>query len=209
MRGRIVALLAERFGAELRASRNSTGCVLLRMTLTNAATGSVPDHSVVLSVAAALVLAGSAGAQNPTLFATVGPGFSIRVVDGAGNRVTRVPPGTYTVGVKDLGDGAQLPPVRAGRIRHDDDRRGHGRRDVDGDLPGGHLPLPVRPALHPDEGRHHGRARRAASRGRSADYDDHEHPAAAPARNAVRLVRKLVGSVGPGATIGLAVKGGR
>jgi hypothetical protein len=55
-----------------------------------------------ITVVAALALAGSAGAQNPTLFGTVGPGFSIRVVDGAGNRVTRIPPGTYTVQVNDL-----------------------------------------------------------------------------------------------------------
>jgi len=52
--------------------------------------------------AVALALAGSASAQgNPTLFATVGPGFSIRVADGAGNRITRLPPGRYTVVVKD------------------------------------------------------------------------------------------------------------
>jgi Copper binding proteins, plastocyanin/azurin family len=57
---------------------------------------------VVVSVFAALVLAGSASADNPTLFATVGPGFSIRVADGAGNRITSIPPGTYTVVVKDL-----------------------------------------------------------------------------------------------------------
>jgi len=57
---------------------------------------------LLITVAAALTLAGSAGAQNPTLFGTVGPGFSIRVVDGAGNRVTRIPPGTYTVQVNDL-----------------------------------------------------------------------------------------------------------
>ena len=57
---------------------------------------------LLMGVSAALVLAGSASAQNPTLFATVGPGFSIRVADGAGNRVTSIPPGTYTVRVSDL-----------------------------------------------------------------------------------------------------------
>ena len=57
---------------------------------------------LLITIVAALALAGSAGAQNPTLFGTVGPGFSIRVVDGAGNRVTRIPPGTYTVQVNDL-----------------------------------------------------------------------------------------------------------
>lgn len=57
---------------------------------------------LLITLVAALTLAGSAGAENPTLFGTVGPGFSIRVVDGAGNRVTRIPPGTYTVRVDDL-----------------------------------------------------------------------------------------------------------
>ena len=57
---------------------------------------------LLITIVAALALAGSAGAQNPTLFGTVGPGFSIQVADGAGNRVTRIPPGTYTVQVNDL-----------------------------------------------------------------------------------------------------------
>ena len=57
---------------------------------------------LLITIVAALALAGSAGAQNPTLIATVGPGFSIGVADGAGNRVTRIPPGTYTVQVNDL-----------------------------------------------------------------------------------------------------------
>jgi Copper binding proteins, plastocyanin/azurin family len=57
---------------------------------------------LLMGVSAALVLAGSASGQNPTLFATVGPGFSIRVTDGADNRITRIPPGTYTVKVSDL-----------------------------------------------------------------------------------------------------------
>jgi hypothetical protein len=56
---------------------------------------------LLITVVAALSLAGSASGQNPTLFATVGPGFSIRVADGAGNRITRLPPGTYTVVVAD------------------------------------------------------------------------------------------------------------
>jgi Copper binding proteins, plastocyanin/azurin family len=53
-------------------------------------------------VFAALALAGGAAADNPTLFGTVGPGFSIRVADGAGSSITRIPPGTYTVKVSDL-----------------------------------------------------------------------------------------------------------
>jgi copper binding plastocyanin/azurin family protein len=56
---------------------------------------------LLVAVVAALSLAGSASAQNPTLFGTVGPGFSIRVADGAGNRITQIPPGTYTVVVSD------------------------------------------------------------------------------------------------------------
>jgi len=57
---------------------------------------------LLIALVAGFSLAGSASAQNPTLFATVGPGFSIRVADGAGNRITRIPPGTYTVNVNDL-----------------------------------------------------------------------------------------------------------
>ena len=56
---------------------------------------------VLIGVFAALALAGGAGAQSPTLFGTVGPGFSIRVADADGNRITRLPPGTYTLVVKD------------------------------------------------------------------------------------------------------------
>ena len=40
---------------------------------------------LLITIVAALALAGSAGAQNPTLFGTVGPGFSIQIADGAGN----------------------------------------------------------------------------------------------------------------------------
>jgi plastocyanin len=57
---------------------------------------------LLIGVFAALAVAGSASAQNPTLVATVGPGFSIQVADSAGNRITRIPPGTYTVNVSDL-----------------------------------------------------------------------------------------------------------
>jgi hypothetical protein len=55
-----------------------------------------------LTIFAALALAGSASADNPTLFGTVGPGFSITVKDGAGNRITSMPPGTYSIVVSDL-----------------------------------------------------------------------------------------------------------
>jgi hypothetical protein len=53
----------------------------------------------------ALALAGNASAgkaDNPTITGIVGPGFSIRFVDDAGNRLTQIPPGTYTVVIKDM-----------------------------------------------------------------------------------------------------------
>ena len=57
-----------------------------------------------LAAAAALVFAlpgGARPAQN-VLTATVGPGFSISLVDESGNLVTHLDPGTYTITVKDL-----------------------------------------------------------------------------------------------------------
>ena len=75
------------------------------------------------------------------------PGLLDPLVDGAGNRVTRSRPGTYTIEVKDIATRAQLPPDRARRaFDMIDDRRGDGTRHLDGHLPGGTLPLPVRPA---------------------------------------------------------------
>ena len=58
---------------------------------------------LLLSVFAALGLAGGAAAQNPMLFATVGPGFSIKLApDPSGGRILQIPPGTYTIKVSDL-----------------------------------------------------------------------------------------------------------
>lgn len=57
-----------------------------------------------LVAAAALVFAlpgGARPAQN-ALTGTVGPGFSISLVDESGNLVTHLDPGTYTITVKDL-----------------------------------------------------------------------------------------------------------
>lgn len=51
--------------------------------------------------AAVLALAPGAGAQSPTLFATVGPGFTINLADASGNKVTHLDPGTYTIQVDD------------------------------------------------------------------------------------------------------------
>jgi plastocyanin len=59
-----------------------------------------------LAAAAALVFAlpgGARPAQN-TLTGTVGPGFSISLVDASGNLVTHLDPGTYTITVKDQAD---------------------------------------------------------------------------------------------------------
>jgi hypothetical protein len=59
---------------------------------------------VAASVVTLLVLAGGAGAQSPTLFGTVGPGFSIRLADASGNPVTNLDPGTYTIQIDDKAD---------------------------------------------------------------------------------------------------------
>jgi plastocyanin len=60
--------------------------------------------ALVVTAAALAAPGGRAGYENPKLFATVGPGASIVVRDGAGNRVTQVAPGTYDVVVNDLAD---------------------------------------------------------------------------------------------------------
>ena len=53
---------------------------------------------------AVLVLAGGAGAQSPTLFGTVGPGFTIKLSDASGNPVQSLDPGTYTIQIEDKAD---------------------------------------------------------------------------------------------------------
>src|SRR5581483_5077723 len=55
------------------------------------------------ALAAAVVVAG-AGAQSPTLFGTVGPGFQIKLTDASGNAVKHLDPGTYTIQVDDKAD---------------------------------------------------------------------------------------------------------
>lgn len=63
--------------------------------------------AVTLLALAALLGAtrGQAGqAQNPKLFGSVGPGFSITLRDAQGNSVTSVDPGTYDIEVRDLAD---------------------------------------------------------------------------------------------------------
>jgi hypothetical protein len=53
---------------------------------------------------ATLALAGGAGAQSPTLFGTVGPGFTIKLADASGNPVQNLDPGTYTIQIEDKAD---------------------------------------------------------------------------------------------------------
>src|SRR5262249_39705779 len=43
--------------------------------------------------------------DSPQLFGTVGPGFTIVLADGAGDRVTNLAPGSYTVRVNDVSAG--------------------------------------------------------------------------------------------------------
>ena len=62
----------------------------------------------VLALAAAAVLGASGGsaapAQEPKLFATVGPEFNISLTDAQGNRVTKLDPGAYEIEVSDRSD---------------------------------------------------------------------------------------------------------
>jgi len=63
--------------------------------------------SVVVLAAAALLLASGGSArstQETKLFGTVGPDFSISLVDAQGNDVSKLDPGTYVIQVKDLSD---------------------------------------------------------------------------------------------------------
>jgi hypothetical protein len=54
------------------------------------------------AVGVVLTFAGGAGgAQSATLFATVGPGFSIRLADASGTTIRSLDPGTYTIQVDD------------------------------------------------------------------------------------------------------------
>src|SRR5437867_2408989 len=57
---------------------------------------------VVALAVAAVVLPGSAAADNPKLFGSVGPGFTISLKDASGNLVEHVDAGTYDVVVQDL-----------------------------------------------------------------------------------------------------------
>jgi plastocyanin len=61
---------------------------------------------VVLATAALFLAAGGSArsTQQPTLVGTVGPAFTISLVDAQGNDVSKLDPGTYVVQVKDLSD---------------------------------------------------------------------------------------------------------
>lgn len=63
--------------------------------------------ALVVLAASALAAAGwavAAPADNPVLTGTVGPDFTISLKDAAGNPVTHLDPGTYTVKVNDMGE---------------------------------------------------------------------------------------------------------
>lgn len=51
--------------------------------------------------AVAVVLAAPGSAENTKIFGTVGPGFSISLNDAAGNKITKLDPGTYDLVVDD------------------------------------------------------------------------------------------------------------
>ena len=77
---------------------------------------------VLLTAAAALVFAlpgGARPAQN-TLTGTVGPGFSISLLDESGNLVTHLDPGTYTITVKDLSAEHNFDLTGPGVTQHTD-----------------------------------------------------------------------------------------
>lgn len=59
---------------------------------------------LVLAVGAALFAPGDALAQTPKLTATVGPGFTIRLLGPTGQVVTQLDPGTYEIVVDDLSE---------------------------------------------------------------------------------------------------------
>jgi hypothetical protein len=63
-----------------------------------------PTFLLPLALVAAVLLPGSGGAARTatTLQATVGPGFTISIKNASGVGVTRIPPGSYSIEVRDL-----------------------------------------------------------------------------------------------------------
>ena len=57
-----------------------------------------------LAVVGAAVLASAGAAAGPTLTGSVGPGFTISLVDASGQKVTNLDAGGYTIVVHDLAD---------------------------------------------------------------------------------------------------------
>ena len=55
-------------------------------------------------LAAAVVVPGAGQAAGTSLIGTVGPGFTINLTDAAGNTVTHINPGSYTITVHDKSD---------------------------------------------------------------------------------------------------------
>jgi len=64
-------------------------------------TGSMRLFLAAASLAVVLALPAGAGADAPTLFGSVGPGFAISLKDASGNTVTNLAPGTYTFQIDD------------------------------------------------------------------------------------------------------------
>ena len=155
---------------------------------------------VTLAAVVALALGAGAGAQGTTtLNGTVGPGFTIRLVDGSGNSVHHLDPGSYTIQVVDKSPEHNFHITGPGRGQGDRnraDRRGDRDAHLERHVPGRPLPLPVRRARDHD-------VRRLRRRlGDSAAHHDDEHAAAAAAS-----ATRLAGSVGPGKRIARHARG--
>ena len=88
-----------------------------------------------------LLPSGSAAA-NPTLQATVGPGFNITLKDSNGVNVTHLDPGAYDIHVVDPATVHNFHLSGPGRQRGDLGR-GDADRDLDGDVHRRRLHLPV------------------------------------------------------------------
>jgi hypothetical protein len=63
-----------------------------------------PRRLLLTVCASALVLAGVAGAEGTALQGSVGPGFTISLVDGSGAAVKQLDPGTFSLTVDDMAD---------------------------------------------------------------------------------------------------------
>jgi len=60
--------------------------------------------ALVFALAAAALLPAATAADNPQLVGTVGPGFDISLVDGSGNDIHHLDPGTYDLQIHDRSD---------------------------------------------------------------------------------------------------------